>query len=903
MEYIRQQLDRKITFLTAAGKEPDLKIYQQARLEYVLMYTLGYLWNKNLNMLDGDEKEYVFNKVFRPSIGDIIDISKRLDIEKQIFGDKKVLNGVEKYPKFRNEKIGHGYTFEDGNTDFIKTIEEIYRGITASKSEIFSNEVDLVVVHRLNGEVYQGVRFMPDGANYLPWSCPKQTHEFQIGGLYGCLKNYTYFRLSPFIEIKDENEFYVFCSVQERLIGLVKYNQIFKSNQFYKEWSEFCNFSIEADNLRRVTSNKTIINIYKNNYKKYIPIDAKKKVLKFLKDDKSSVCATVWGHGGVGKTATIQSVCEDLSNNEYKYFDYIIFLTAKDRFYNYYTGSISELTEKVDSLEAIVQNVNNILFGSPSNEISGIVNYQGKLLLIIDDFETFQTEEKEKIGAFIRLLNINHHKVVITTRADVRIGEEFQTNELSEQETFKFLLEVINIELPELNLPQLEKELTENDNYKIVYQITSGRPLFIFQFALIYGAKRSIKEALATDILHSKYAIEFLYGRIYDYLSRNAQNLFVIISQLVTKNDLSNLLDKAKFILNLEHQENVFKNAVNELVRLRIIENKENNFFQVYSVEILQIMSDYFEKRDRDFKLECGDRLTIVGKDIKLDNEQALLVNANSGRLSKDEEDVVLSYRNIISRSTSPEEIKLQAILNLAAYLFNDRGKKEQTIKLFEDYLHIYNENGSFIKMYAVYSWATIEQRQKAVSILLDYLAKTVGHKNDINLELLGLLTTCRSILTISQRDELKGRLLYKEISNSEFDNLKRKQTETFNNIFRQQGVTLFSLVKNIDLENFSPGARANAITGLYQFVEVCIRLQKFDVAEDVCVHAFGNFPLNFHAQFKAKLSKIYRFQRSGNDVEKMYKWAAKTIVYSTANKNKGISEFGEIIKDLFNNQ
>ncbi len=48
----------------------------------------------------------------------------------------------------------------------------------------------------------------------------------------------------------------------------------------------------------------------------------------------------MWGHGGIGKTSAIQHVCEQLANTEYKKFDYIIFLSAKDRYYNYYKGII-----------------------------------------------------------------------------------------------------------------------------------------------------------------------------------------------------------------------------------------------------------------------------------------------------------------------------------------------------------------------------------------------------------------------------------------------------------------------------------------------------------------------------------------------------------------------------------
>ena len=45
-----------------------------------------------------------------------------------------------------------------------------------------------------------------------------------------------------------------------------------------------------------------------------------------------------------------------------------------------------------------------------------IRTYSGKMLIVIDDYETFLDEEKVKITNFIKSLDINHHKIVITTR-------------------------------------------------------------------------------------------------------------------------------------------------------------------------------------------------------------------------------------------------------------------------------------------------------------------------------------------------------------------------------------------------------------------------------------------------------------------------------------------------------
>lgn len=202
---------------------------------------------------------------------------------------------------------------------------------------------------------------------------------------------------------------------------------------------------------------------------------------------------------------------------------------------------------------------------------------------MVDDFETFPKEEKDKIEEFISKLNTNHHKVIITTRAaNINIGQEFQTNELTEQETIEFLLEVIKNE--ELGDNKVIKRQIENfEKSHKIFEITSGRPLFIFQFAFILG-QRGLDDALNFKIKEGDTAISFLFGRIYDYLSPKAKDLFVILCLIVTQDDLSNVIEKAQYVLNLEHDIDIFNSAVNELVKLKIIKiDDERKYFEIYS--------------------------------------------------------------------------------------------------------------------------------------------------------------------------------------------------------------------------------------------------------------------------------------------------------------------------------
>ncbi|XQP83989.1 MAG: hypothetical protein ACOJUL_13385 [Candidatus Pollutiaquabacter aromativorans] len=106
------------------------------------------------------------------------------------------------------------------------------------------------------------------------WSCPKTISSFVLGSLYASTELNTYIRLSPFIEITSYGkELYFFNSIDEKLLGKVKYNRLLDTGIFFKEWEELCELDVTNDGVKVKSHNGTIRNIYENNYKKYIDRD------------------------------------------------------------------------------------------------------------------------------------------------------------------------------------------------------------------------------------------------------------------------------------------------------------------------------------------------------------------------------------------------------------------------------------------------------------------------------------------------------------------------------------------------------------------------------------------------------------------------------------------------------
>ena len=878
MNYISKKIDDRLFILESIGNKSDILTQYQAKFEFFLVLILGYLWNKNLKKLDETDREILFNQIQKPTIGDIVAICRKLDYDNLIRHNKRLNKTLEDYPSIRNNNIGHGYIYEDGIDTLLSQLTEMCDAIQESNIHLF-NDLDIIIVVSKDNVSYKGWNCKYNGS-VIPWSCPLMSNKFEEGNVYIVFSNDKYERISPFIEITNYgNDIFIYCSVTEKLLGRVKYNKLLETGTFYKNWESVSKLCITNDGVKLKTGNGTIINVFEPNYTRYIGIGIKEKIKKFLTSNKASVCATIWGHGGVGKTATMQSLCDDLANDTRKHFDYILFFSAKDRRYNPYSGCIEQISDSLSTYEELISNINSIVFDNQDFDESAIIAYDGKMLIVIDDFETFSKENKEKIESFVQQLNTNHHKVIVTTRAaSINLGIQFPNNELSEKDSVEFLMHIVDNEHL-INKKLVEKNMNNERFRKLFYSTTNGRPLFIYQFAYIL-AQKGIEEAVERKINEQKEAIDFLYGRLYDYLSPKAKDLFVILSLLVDAKNTINVIDKAQYILNMEGDDDGFYAAVTELEKLKIIrfEDEEKRFFEVYSNEILQMMNAYYQKRDDSFKGGCNRRREQINRDRELDVEHSLLLTADANRVVKNEIEVIDNYKQILNRASAPINIKLSAILNLASYLVIDKGKKDLALKYFEEYSRFFSNIPSkntnrekfaqYTKMWATYTWSNGDnvQRHKAVEILLNYAHTGFNYRMNYDLELAGMLLQYNSILLITEWQELKDRRQFDEISESDFKEQRKKQMIDCAKLHNIYGKKLYLSICKRKLTELSSGARQNVVAGLYNYTDILVRIQQYSFALEICQYILYNAATNYHMQFEKKRMWIEQIsQRKSN--------------------------------------
>ncbi|MEE0878484.1 MAG: NB-ARC domain-containing protein [Treponemataceae bacterium] len=855
MDYFSKKIDQKINFSKELENVSQLKIFLQVKIEYSLLFLLIYYKNKNFNLLELEDQEYINKLLVRPTIGDIVDAIKHLSKNEEK-NTRKMLNFMDKYTSFRNQNIGHGFVFEDGTSSFIKDLDDIITSMNSIK--VLKEEFDYVYVINKNDSFYTGIIYTSLGEQNV-WKIPIDIRSFEIDCTYIVNDKNEYFELKPYIFVDENENIWLYSKMTDSLLGRVEYNQVFSTNKKIKDWQNLNTLTCVNDENRKIFVNKTIANNFDKNYTQYFEIGLKEIIKEFLQKDKSMVACTLWGHGGVGKTAVIQSIIEEYELAKEKIFDYIIFVSAKDRMYNYKNGHIEEIVERIDSFSDILLIINQVLGIDNSTEQDNIINVDGKVLIVIDDLETFNKSEVEKIQSFIKKLDINRHKVVFTTRTNSIIGQEIKTNELSLEQTNQFLIDIFTHDLKSYIL---QSQITK-DHLNRIHSLTSGRPLFIYQIAFLIS-QRGLSKALMFDIKNTENAVQFLYGRIYDYLSTFGKIIFIAIGQLIQSDDRTGAINTIQYVLDCEKNKEQFEIGFSELIKLKVVEKTGDGLYRVYSDEILNIMKDYYRKRDLTFPSKIfEERINQLCKSSSNDIEKILLENANNARFTQTREDVSKLYEEILSREIAPDEIKLDALIQYSSYLYNDLMDYDETKLIMGRYYSKFKNQPEFIKFYSSVLWAA-KDRKMSIKVLEKYLSETDIFSNT-GIEIFCSLAIKKSINIIDIRESIK--ISYSEDS---FARLK-SQKKDFYDYVEKIGKNLFQYVYKYDIENLPSKNIQNLFSAIIHAIDVYLRIQKYEDVlnyKSVVLKKFEKHPdMIMKLKLKYDRCELYRKQR----IERIY--------------------------------
>lgn len=811
MDYIIRKLNSYVA--VSEVKSVERQTLLRERVEYMLFLSLGVLWNRNLDAICIEKRKEIVENLYRMSIGQVVGAIRELDNNNELLS-KRQIKVLDKYPDLRNHALGHGYTHEDVEKNIEDALEELYNELI--QFDFFNKSYDIVEVRDLCSDRYEGVRYSEDQAGMpIKWLCPKEILGDGIRNhdIFLLDSDRKYYRISPFIHISDKGEsVYVFQSLEDKLSGKLRLNRLFRSETINVNADELISVSHDSER-RRISANGTIMNYYDRNYSNYISMPIENIIKGFLLKNRSNVQATVWGHGGVGKTACIQNVCMELYNKINNDFSYIIFVSAKDRKYDTSTGKIKAING-IRTYEEILDRIISVIYDEESEEEISvkeekICGISSKTLIVIDDYETFSDKDKEKIQHFINSLNIDYFKVVVTTRNKrFSSGIEIKLDEFNIDETKRFILDIFDKDYHNFYediCRLLADELTLNK----IYEATSGRALFLYQFAKLY-AQKGLDSRDLNELKQSENAKEFLYGRVYDYLGETAKKEFKVISQIVDENDMIFREEIISFLLNEEDGDNL-EDGLQELIEQKIIEKYDTENYRVYSRDMVVRMEELFDNSDEKFKDYIKNRLhTIGGRKIKGTIYEAMLEEANASRYKGNVKETLQKYRQILNDRKCEKKIKKKSLLNLTSYININLGDNEQTIRVFDDYvekLELQNDV-DVIKMYVQYLWRSDDIAKEKACDILDRFFRNKGHKKtrEQYFELFALATNylCHNVL----------------------ENTPEKvKSSAENRVLNEYGVELFEHVSKGQFFEYKPAVRHNVSLAMIATVKVAIDL------------------------------------------------------------------------------
>ncbi|SET70663.1 NB-ARC domain-containing protein [Lacrimispora sphenoides] len=808
------------------------------RIEYSLIFVLAYLWNQSFENLLIDNKSMIIEQLYNLQIGQIVNIIREFDKESKILS-KKAYKAIDTYPRLRNQRVGHGFPHDDKAIEIVNDFIELFESM-AENIEILSKDWILVYVKKHHSNIYSGDRYMSIDSIPENWSCADEVFPFEVNRLYAVDNNMNYVKLSPFIDIENSGEDKaLFCSLKEKLTGTVKYNYLFKTGSKEKTWEELASiYSVEDDGLL-LSTNGTIMNSFEKNYIEYIDSgikNADSQLKEFLINNKSNVSATLWGHGGIGKTACAQKMCLELFHDKAQQFTYIIFVSAKDRLYNVITGKIQIINiveeQRVKTFEDVIKAIGRPICRHLSTEeytvdniCQHIIKSESKMLFVIDDLETIERSEIHLFENFINKLDSHYHKVLFTTRSKICIGQEISLHELDETTSMTFVKSIIKAHYPN-NIRQFDVVCKDSAFVKSLHEATDGRPIFLFQFAHIF-AQSGLANDSWQEIKKTDSAKEFLFGRIYTYLSKKAQDLFCAIPRIISPEELIFRKDILYFIVRQYVEEKDAEQYFEELSLLKVVEIYDGGTYRVYSNEIVKMMSEAYENREIAYKDTIKNNIRTIGDPSSVTTSiyQARFDEANKLRHKGNRLEVEEAYRSILRIKDAPYEIRKRSLINLVSYVSIEHLSHQSAIKAFEDFYNQFKDDTDLLKLYVQSLWA--EGKKLEATNLLRHHVNQKNWRNKENQEIYGLYVAYQSDYYLEKINTLIDQISIKSFSNKEASQEYYKLSNEIIDFFENNNMNLIDFLKRENLRNFQPKIRHNFEMAIVQSIKISLLLSK----------------------------------------------------------------------------
>lgn len=290
----------------------------------------------------------------------------------------------------------------------------------------------------------------------------------------------------------------------------------------------------------------------------------RKKIIQLIKSEKFPV-VTLTGSGGVGKTALALKVIQDLTENpENKFFDAIVWLSAKENKLS--DLGIEDIEPSLKSYDELLDTIID-LFGFRSELtstdttakeklVNSIIELSNKILIAIDNLETI-TDQRIINFIFDAPLNI---KFLITSRKGIgQLERRHELKELKAKEAV-YLFRQLSRDKQLPTLASLPDETIKAYTAKVSYY-----PLAIKWVIGQVARGKNINTVIASIHTTDSDISRFCYEQIFSTLSDNCKKILYTLSLL----DASPNSSVLEYVVELDEQ--TFDDTIEDLILVSLV--------------------------------------------------------------------------------------------------------------------------------------------------------------------------------------------------------------------------------------------------------------------------------------------------------------------------------------------
>ncbi len=459
----------------------------------------------------------------------------------------------------------------------------------------------------------------------------------------------------------------------------------------------------------------------------------------------------IYGPGGMGKTSLIIQLTKELyeeKDHVKDKFDNIIWVSAKQTFYDYIFDNIEKREPQVRSLDTILVailkffelgDVEEYTFEDRKALVLELMR-DFKILLIVDNFETLKKKEKDNIIEFFgttvkkELQNKPaNFKIILTSRELVPSG--FRQIELTgmDKNDAKRLIDSLYKRYqsqPALTVAQKET----------IYERTNGLPILIKHcIAKIYEYGIPFEGVIRNLEGNSSNIVQFSFGEILEEIGRENNKTSLELIILLEVAGIPLMLRQMADILEINERyvEEKLPLLTNfECIRRSTQDNQEkyelNDEIQLLTKSLMRKhYSIYQHVRTKYYRNFSFDRR------MDYDSEEETIVNTFEDYLRNDEP---IDAKDFLERELKRRPDSILLNYYYARYLKDHRNEVTQAIQILEDLRSRSGNHPSVLKLlflcYAAVNMPRFENAEDIVtqvrSHLGDYLEEDIAFQLDI---------------------------------------------------------------------------------------------------------------------------------------------------------------------------